>query len=113
MPTHTEVRTQLALRQQQLESRLTRIRDDLHHRQAPRAADFAEQVTEGENDAVLLRLSESTAAELAQLGRAIAHFDEGLYGTCSRCGRPISAERLQAVPEATECVACVAHPGVD
>ena len=32
--------------------------------------------------------------------------EEGTYGICSNCGRKISAERLQARPEATLCIDC-------
>ena len=38
--------------------------------------------------------------------RAIAKCDEGTYGTCDGCGAAIPAERLEAVPQATRCIAC-------
>jgi DnaK suppressor protein len=37
---------------------------------------------------------------------ALKLFDEGTYGTCESCGRPIGKTRLQAFPRATMCVAC-------
>ena len=37
---------------------------------------------------------------------ALRLFDEGLYGVCEACGRPIGKARLQAFPRATMCVAC-------
>ena len=30
----------------------------------------------------------------------------GTYGTCSNCGEPIGAERLEAVPWTTQCIDC-------
>jgi len=30
----------------------------------------------------------------------------GDYGRCERCGEPIAAERLEAVPDALRCVGC-------
>lgn len=42
------------------------------------------------------------------LGRALTRLDDGTYGTCESCGRPISAERLKARPEATLCIDCQA-----
>ena len=33
---------------------------------------------------------------------------QGKSGLCEDCGRPIGAERLEALPESTRCVACQA-----
>lgn len=41
-----------------------------------------------------------------QMTRAIARIDEGSYGTCERCGRPIDAARLRALPHALLCLDC-------
>ncbi|AZZ40799.1 DNA-binding protein [Acidipropionibacterium jensenii] len=37
---------------------------------------------------------------------ALKMLDEGTYGTCESCGRPIGKARLQAFPRATMCVRC-------
>ena len=46
-------------------------------------------------------------------GRLVYHIDEALqrikdgsYGKCQGCGRPISIDRLQAVPHARMCIEC-------
>ncbi len=46
-------------------------------------------------------------------GRLIYHIDEaldriekGTYGNCQNCGKPISPERLEAVPHARLCIEC-------
>ena len=41
-----------------------------------------------------------------QMTRAIARIDEGSYGTCERCGRPIDAARLRELPHALLCLDC-------
>ena len=41
-----------------------------------------------------------------QITRAMERIDEGLYGTCERCGRPIDAARLKALPHALLCMDC-------
>jgi len=43
---------------------------------------------------------------LEQIERALKRIDEGTYGTCERCGRPIPRERLEALPHASTCVEC-------
>ena len=37
---------------------------------------------------------------------ALQRLDVGTYGACRTCRRPIPVARLEAVPEATECVRC-------
>ncbi len=41
-----------------------------------------------------------------QIGRAVARIDDGTYGTCERCGRPIDVARLKALPHALLCMDC-------
>jgi DnaK suppressor protein len=41
-----------------------------------------------------------------QITRAIHRIDEGTYGTCERCGKPIDAARLKALPHALLCMDC-------
>jgi DnaK suppressor protein len=41
---------------------------------------------------------------LVDVVRAQDKLAEGTYGTCDVCGRPIPAERLEALPWATLCV---------
>ena len=41
-----------------------------------------------------------------QIDEALHRLDEGAYGICEDCGRPISPERLKAVPFARRCVEC-------
>lgn len=37
---------------------------------------------------------------------ALVRIDEGTYGTCERCGKPISPARLEAKPASTHCIDC-------
>jgi RNA polymerase-binding transcription factor DksA len=53
-------------------------------------------------------LAREARTQLARLDRALAGVDAGTVGTCARCGRPIGAERLLAVPGTDRCVACAA-----
>ena len=45
-------------------------------------------------------------SHLVDLDRALAHLEAGTYGRCERCGRPISRERLDALPAARTCINC-------
>ena len=41
---------------------------------------------------------------LAKIGRAIVRMDEGSYGVCARCGKPIEKARLKALPYVDLCI---------
>ena len=41
---------------------------------------------------------------LHKIDRALARMDEGTYGICSRCGKPIEKARLKALPYADLCI---------
>jgi RNA polymerase-binding transcription factor DksA len=51
-----------------------------------------------------LSILEQVEAELADVEHALRRLDEGTYGTCEACGRPIDDARLEAMPEARFCV---------
>lgn len=49
----------------------------------------------------------ANAREVFEQSELALHlFDEGTYGVCEACGRPIGKARLQAFPRATMCVTC-------
>ena len=49
-------------------------------------------------------LEDNSAHVLAELDAALKRIDEGTFGVCTRCGQPIDAERLEALPWATLCI---------
>jgi len=56
-----------------------------------------------------LALVAALQRELASIETALRAIDQGTYGICERCGRPISPERLEVRPDATLCVQCQAE----
>jgi RNA polymerase-binding transcription factor len=63
----------------------------------------ASQVFEQQRD---LALRERNQQHLAQVEAAIGRLEEGIYGACANCGRPIAPERLEAIPWAAYCIEC-------
>jgi len=51
-----------------------------------------------------LSLLEQVSDELLQIEAAFQRVEQGTYGTCQACGRPIGAERLEALPATRFCV---------
>ena len=76
--------------------------------------DFSEEGGEGASTASERGHIETLRAQL--LGRlqgvddAVARLDSGTYGVCEACGGPIGEARLEAMPDATLCVACKSAP---
>jgi len=53
-----------------------------------------------------MSLANNARELLLQNERALQRLEDGTYGVCERCGKPIGKLRLQAFPRATLCVAC-------
>lgn len=53
-----------------------------------------------------MSLAANSREMLEQAQLALRLLDEGTYGTCENCGKPIGKVRLQAFPRATMCVSC-------
>lgn len=51
-------------------------------------------------------LLEQAQDHLADVDRAVERLTHGTYGVCTRCGQPISDERLAARPSAATCIRC-------
>jgi RNA polymerase-binding transcription factor DksA len=64
-------------------------------------ADIGTETFERERDISIL---EQVDAELADVSHALRRIDEGTYGTCEACGKPIGDERLEAIPAARFCI---------
>jgi RNA polymerase-binding protein DksA len=51
-------------------------------------------------------LVSSEQAVLYQIDEALKRLDEGSYGACLQCTKPITMRRLKAVPYASMCIDC-------
>ena len=68
----------------------------------------ASQVFEQQRD---LALRERSRTELGRIEAALRALDDGTYGTCVSCGKPIARERLEAIPWAPTCIDCARKAG--
>lgn len=66
-------------------------------------ADLGDETFERSKD---LSLLERARTRIQSLKDALTRLDEGQYGICLRCGKPIAQARLQTIPEAELCAAC-------
>jgi len=56
--------------------------------------------------AQLAAVLRQATADLDELDAAVRRVDEGTYGACERCRRPIAPARLEARPAARRCIGC-------
>jgi DnaK suppressor protein len=54
-------------------------------------------------------LKDRERRSVVELICALKRIDEGVYGICEDCGKPISEKRLLAAPAATQCIECKAE----
>ena len=106
-----------------LNKRLLAERERLNRELAGLDADLAESLEESSEESpydqhmaetatvtldreMELTLQGSARAALAQIDRALVKMENGTYGLCDACGRPIGEGRLSIAPHATLCVDC-------
>lgn len=56
--------------------------------------------------ATVRALRGNVRCQLEQINEALARIDEGQYGVCADCLRPIEADRLVVRPYSTLCMGC-------
>lgn len=103
MADYDELATQLRTRLADLVSRANVIEDDLRH---PLDADWEDQAIDLADDEALAGVDEVLRTEIQQVRLALLRIENGTYGVCAKCGKPIPLDRLKARPIATRCVGC-------
>lgn len=60
------------------------------------------------NREIAFRMGERESQLVADIDQALLRIDEGTYGMCVRCGKPIDERRLEAMPTARYDATCQA-----
>jgi RNA polymerase-binding transcription factor len=117
-PEQAAVRKRLAAERADIEARLAALQRDFESivsSSASAAGADDEHDPEGSSTAFdrqhVAALIRQARDQLAGIVRAEQRLDDGSYGTCERCGRPVGAERLAARPAAATCIGCAAARG--
>jgi len=106
MTSYQSITKKLETLREELTHRIDTIDADVHHKKEPVEKDFAEQVTQRENDDVLNALGNEAKVVVQQIDRALQRIKEDSYGICAECGNPISEKRLMVIPYVTLCIDC-------
>ena len=65
---------------------------------------FGDLATETHDREVEAGLEENADEVISEIDAALKRIDDGTYGLCAACGKPIGKERLEARPWATLCI---------
>lgn len=68
--------------------------------------DVLDAAVDTAQDELNSQLLEVESRELTHIEEAIERLNEGTFGLCEDCEKPIPLSRLQALPYATECIEC-------
>ena len=106
-----DLRARLLEEQQELQAQLTGIEEDSFAATQSEmtgdvglddeAADAGTATFEREKD---LSIEQNVRDLLQKIERALKRMDEGTYGTCDRCGKPIEKARIKALPYVDLCI---------
>src|ERR1700754_2587727 len=77
------------------------------------AQGFGKRIGDGTVEAISrlteIGVGESLEASLERIERALAKIEDGSYGRCAACGKPIAPARLTARPDSALCIACAGN----
>lgn len=96
-----------------LAEELEQIKSDAHtadeRREGSPFGKREEEATESFELERRLTLEKRLVDRLADVDHALQKFEDGSYGLCDNCGKPINPERLEALPHASLCLECKAR----
>ena len=103
MTGHKDIAKELERRLKELTVDIAEIDAELQH---SLSADWEEQATQLEGQDALGGIEKAKLQEAAEIRKALQRISLGTYGICKKCGEPIDAKRLKALPTAARCIAC-------
>jgi DnaK suppressor protein len=67
---------------------------------------MADQGTETERREITSQILSTRREALFEIDLALKKINQGKYGICESCGKPISKRRLKFLPQARKCIKC-------
>jgi len=95
-----------------LDDELAKLQEDIAHlssikyRRITASNHMAESATAAYDQASNQALLKQLQHRLKRVEHALAKFENGSYGYCENCGKPIDFARLKALPDARFCMHC-------
>lgn len=104
----TTLRKQLEREREELLSQASELEADFADEswKQPRSDDDAEAGSAVFERERLMSLAVNARRQVEQIDTALGRMDDGTFGTCTTCGQRIPNERLEARPQALDCMDC-------
>jgi RNA polymerase-binding transcription factor DksA len=96
----------------QILSTVKRLDQQLREEHEQMNFDWADEVSDDNEIALIEELSDAHLAEVTKIDRALGRMLSGTYGLCIACHRSIEKWKLESVPEVEFCLHCRRARGV-
>ena len=93
---------------EQLEQLKANVRPAEERREGSPFGKREEEATEAAELEKRIASEKRTRDLLTEVEHALHNFEDGTYGLCDVCGKPIDSARLEALPQASLCLSCKA-----
>ena len=93
----------LLAKQQELQQRIAEATSDGRQARSAEVEDTADEATTSELQSTAFAVGTLETRTLEQVRDALQRIQDGTYGLCIDCGRPIEPARLEAVPWTPYC----------
>jgi DnaK suppressor protein len=91
-------------KQRELQASLANLESEARASGEPEVRDSADDAASSEGTSEAFEESALLSETLEQVEDALKRIDDGTYGTCAVCGRPIEPARLEAIPWTPYCI---------
>ena len=108
-PAYQPMLQNLQKRRNEITGQVNHLEQDLREEIADNQnmpGDMADHGSGELNQHLSVTLMENDRIELERIEKAIARIENGAYGKCESCQKPIPMPRLKALPWATRCINC-------
>ena len=102
-----EIKTELLKKKQELGSNVSNELDDMREAaEGHHLADMDDLGGDAHDEETQYKILEIESAELGQIDMALDRISAGTFGVCEVCEKPITADRLRALPFTNLCINC-------
>jgi DnaK suppressor protein len=92
-------------KERELQSNIKRLEEEARASGEAEVRDLTDEATASQGKSESLQEEALASQTLIEVQEALQRIEDGTYGKCAACGRPIEAARLEAVPWARYCLA--------
>ena len=92
-------------KERELLADIARLEGQARDSSEPEVRDATDDATSDQSIAESLQEATFASQTLTEVRDALQRIEDGTYGKCTACGRPIEPARLEAIPWAAYCLA--------